>query len=195
MENTLIQNKLIILHFKLMPNLVFNFSTIMYSKKNVHLTLQFLKFLCLKGLILSMIFFRPCSLKSQTSCFFPFSKNAEQLNKTELNQLLDSANYKLKLEKIKTYLKNNLKGFNGSILLVSKDSIAFELSKGYAEKSSKTINESSTLFELASVSKQFTAASILLLEADGKLKITDSLSRYLIDFPYPGITIHHLLTH
>ena len=54
-----------------------------------------------------------------------------------------------------------------------------------------------TVFEIGSVSKQFTAAGILLLAQDGKLSVEDKLSKYLTSVPeaWDGITIHHLLTH
>jgi CubicO group peptidase (beta-lactamase class C family) len=54
-----------------------------------------------------------------------------------------------------------------------------------------------TNYRLASVSKQFTAAAILLLAEDGKLKLDDSVRRWLPSLPASdqGITIHHLLSH
>lgn len=52
-----------------------------------------------------------------------------------------------------------------------------------------------TLFELASVSKQFTAAAVLKLCSEGKMNLTDYLGKYIPDFPYSGITIRHLLAH
>jgi len=52
-----------------------------------------------------------------------------------------------------------------------------------------------TLFELASVSKQFTAAAVLKLCYEGKMNLSDYLGKYLPDFPYSGITIRHLLAH
>lgn len=52
-----------------------------------------------------------------------------------------------------------------------------------------------TLFELASVSKQFTAAAVLKLCSEGKMNLTDYVGKYLPDFPYGGITIRRLLAH
>jgi D-alanyl-D-alanine carboxypeptidase len=53
------------------------------------------------------------------------------------------------------------------------------------------------VFELGSVTKQFTAASILLLQERGQLRVEDDITRYLPDFPTHGqtITIENLLTH
>ena len=53
------------------------------------------------------------------------------------------------------------------------------------------------VFEVGSVTKQFTAASILLLQERGKLRVEDEVTKYLPDYPTHGetITINHLLTH
>jgi CubicO group peptidase (beta-lactamase class C family) len=54
-----------------------------------------------------------------------------------------------------------------------------------------------TVFEIGSVTKQFTAAGILLLQQDGKLSVDDKISQYLKNIPesWSNITIRHLLTH
>ncbi len=53
------------------------------------------------------------------------------------------------------------------------------------------------VFRLGSITKQFTAVAILLLEEEGKLKLSDDIRRFLPDFPQKGkpIRIEHLLTH
>jgi CubicO group peptidase (beta-lactamase class C family) len=59
-------------------------------------------------------------------------------------------------------------------------------------------NTDSTVFESGSVAKQFTAAALVLLEQDGKLKLDDDIRKYLPEVPSFGgqkITIRHLLTH
>ncbi|HWD17660.1 MAG TPA: serine hydrolase domain-containing protein [Verrucomicrobiae bacterium] len=54
-----------------------------------------------------------------------------------------------------------------------------------------------TVFEIGSITKQFTAAGILLLAQDGKLSVDDKISQYLKDTPssWQDITLRHLLTH
>jgi CubicO group peptidase (beta-lactamase class C family) len=54
-----------------------------------------------------------------------------------------------------------------------------------------------TVFEIGSVTKQFTAAAIMMLQQDGKLSVDDHISKYLKDTPasWKDITIRHLLTH
>ena len=85
--------------------------------------------------------------------------------------------------------------FNGNVLVAEKGKIVFQQSYGFANYDTKRLLNDSSVFELASVSKQFTAMSILLLMEKGKLKLTDSLRQYFPELPYPGITIRHLLTH
>ena len=54
---------------------------------------------------------------------------------------------------------------------------------------------SKSSFRLASVSKQFTAMTIMILKEQGKLSFDDPVQNYLNNFPYPDVTIRHLLTH
>lgn len=85
--------------------------------------------------------------------------------------------------------------FSGVVLVGQKDCVLYERSYGYANIAKKTPNTDTTAFQLASVSKQFTAVAILQLYEHGKLRLTDSVAKYLPGFPYPDITIHQLLVH
>ena len=52
------------------------------------------------------------------------------------------------------------------------------------------------VFQIGSMTKQFTAVAILMLEQQGKLTVNDPISKYIKDYPNGDkITIHHLLTH
>ena len=55
----------------------------------------------------------------------------------------------------------------------------------------------SSLFDIGSTQKQFTAASVLLLVEDGRLALTDDIRKHLPDLPDYGhrVTVDHLLTH
>ncbi len=55
--------------------------------------------------------------------------------------------------------------------------------------------DTTSIFELASVSKQFAAMLIAMLQVEGKLNYDDKVGNYLPGLPYNGITIRHLLTH
>lgn len=89
----------------------------------------------------------------------------------------------------------NEKGeFNGIVLIGNNDSILFSKSYGFANFKNKTKIDLNTQFYIASISKQFTAAAILILSENGKLKLDQPVKDLIANFPYEGITIHHLLS-
>jgi CubicO group peptidase (beta-lactamase class C family) len=99
--------------------------------------------------------------------------------------------------KIDAFLSGQAKHyrFNGNVLIAENGKVVLQKSYGYADFDSKRLLNDSSVFELASVSKQFTATGILLLKDKGKLKLTDSLRQYFPELPYAGITISHMLSH
>ena len=86
------------------------------------------------------------------------------------------------------------KEFSGVVLLADKGTIKYHKGMGYRDYASRSPLLKTDLFELASVSKQFTAFIIISLQKDGILQY-DELAEKYIDIPYKGITIRHLLTH
>lgn len=84
---------------------------------------------------------------------------------------------------------------NGNILLAEKGRTIYQRSFGYADLTSGTMNTDSSRFNLASISKIFTATAILQLKEKGSLTLDDHLQQYFPDFPYADISIRHLLTH
>jgi CubicO group peptidase (beta-lactamase class C family) len=87
--------------------------------------------------------------------------------------------------------------FMGAALVARADEVVFSKAYGSANLEWNVPNEPSTKFRIGSVTKQFTAALILLLEEDGKLIIQDPLSRHVTETPesWKDITLFHLLTH
>jgi CubicO group peptidase (beta-lactamase class C family) len=85
--------------------------------------------------------------------------------------------------------------FNGNVLVAENGVPILQKSYGYADYNTKRLLNDSSVFELASVSKQFTATGILLLVDKGKLKLTDSLRQFFPELPYHNITIWNMLTH
>jgi len=86
-------------------------------------------------------------------------------------------------------------GFNGCVLVAEDGKPIFSRAIGYANLDKKQVLNIRTDFELASVSKQFTALAIMQLKEKGKLAYDDSLKQYFPALPYKGITLRHLLTH
>ncbi len=95
----------------------------------------------------------------------------------------------------KNHLNRKQNSFNGCVLALDKGAEIYKNCFGYADFATKTPLNDSTLFDLASCSKQFTAMAIMVLAEQGKLQFTDTLQKYIPGLPYPNITIENLLTH
>jgi CubicO group peptidase (beta-lactamase class C family) len=87
--------------------------------------------------------------------------------------------------------------FMGSVLVARGNEVLFSQGYGYANLEWDIPNAPNTKFRLGSITKQFTAASILLLEERGKLSVASPVKKYLPDAPaaWDQITVFHLLTH
>ncbi|SDC88274.1 CubicO group peptidase, beta-lactamase class C family [Algoriphagus faecimaris] len=85
----------------------------------------------------------------------------------------------------------------GAVAIMIEDSLVFSKAYGLASLEYLVPNSTETIFNLASVSKQFTAMGIVKLEEQGKLSIDDDIRLYIPEFPDFGktITIRHLLHH
>jgi CubicO group peptidase (beta-lactamase class C family) len=100
-----------------------------------------------------------------------------------------------KFDSLLTAYANNGQ-FNGTVLIAKKGQVLFEKAYGYRDAGKKIMHENSDIFQIGSVTKQFTAAVIMQLVNEHKLSLNDKLEKF-----YPGfsngnkITIHHLLTH
>lgn len=86
--------------------------------------------------------------------------------------------------------------FSGSILVAREGKILFRRDYGYLDYELRAPHHPSSKFHIASVSKTFTAAAVLLLESEGKLTLSDRLSKYIDDYPEADkITLANLLEH
>lgn len=87
--------------------------------------------------------------------------------------------------------------FTGSVLVAQDGQILLSEGYGLADREKNIPNTRETRFRLGSVTKQFTAMAIMILQAQGKLDVQDSVCDYLSDCPaeWQAITLHHLLTH
>ena len=86
--------------------------------------------------------------------------------------------------------------FSGDVLALRGGEVLFEKGYGLADRERSAPVTPRTKFYIASISKSFTAAAVLLLQERGKLRVEDPVSRFVKDFPGgERITIHNLLTH
>jgi CubicO group peptidase (beta-lactamase class C family) len=95
---------------------------------------------------------------------------------------------------ISAYAK--LDKFNGTALVARNGNILLNKGYGYRNVAGKVLNNEQSIFQLGSITKQFTAAIILKLQEENKLSVSDKLSKFFPDYPKgDSITIKQLLTH
>lgn len=87
--------------------------------------------------------------------------------------------------------------FSGSVLVARGGKVLLRKGYGMANLEQETPNTPQTKFRIGSVTKQFTAMAIIMLQERGKLSVRDSVCKYVPDCPaaWQPITIHHLLSH
>jgi len=85
----------------------------------------------------------------------------------------------------------------GVVMVTHKNQIIFSQAYGLANIPYHIPNDKETVFNVGSISKQFTAMGIVLLQLEGKLSIDDAIQKYLPEMPQfkQTITIRHLLHH
>ncbi len=101
-------------------------------------------------------------------------------------------------EKLSQYFEAAQKAeiFNGSVMVAKGGNVLINKGFGFKNADAKTLNDSNTIYQIGSVTKQFTSTIILKLAEQGKLSLNDKLSKYFPDLPYAKeITIENLLTH
>jgi N-acyl-D-aspartate/D-glutamate deacylase/CubicO group peptidase (beta-lactamase class C family) len=107
-----------------------------------------------------------------------------------------SAQWKEKVkavDSVLTYLHER-QLFNGTVLLAEKGKVIYKKAFGISGPQGKPLTTTSS-FNLASVSKQFYAMMIMMLKEENKLSYDDPVIKFLPEFPYPGVTLRHLMNH
>ena len=104
-------------------------------------------------------------------------------------------NYSLLLDEyVRAHM--NVKGFSGTVLVMQHNIPLLKKAYGMADREWNIQNTIDTKFRIGSITKQFTASCILQLIEQGKLNLTDKLSKYIPGFPKgDSVTIHMLLNH
>ena len=85
--------------------------------------------------------------------------------------------------------------FNGAWLYAEKGGIVSKGVLGFRDPENTLPITEDTIFQLASVTKQFTAAAVMLVRRKGLLGLDDEITKYFPEIPYPGVTVRHLLNH
>jgi CubicO group peptidase (beta-lactamase class C family) len=115
-----------------------------------------------------------------------FSASAQVKNSAEKTKLIKT--YLTELEKI---------GFSGSVIVDINGKKVISEGYGFSDKAKFIKNDPNTIFDIGSITKQFTASAILKLEMQGKLSTEDTITKYFENVPTDKskITIHDLLRH
>lgn len=137
------------------------------------------------------------SLKADTNAAFPF-------NSPFGTNPWDTIGDRYDIEGLEFVANEMSEKLNGVMLVAVRDTVLIEYAYGElkltGEPPRRDVPENNritetTLFDLASISKQFTAVSVLQLCAQGKISLDDTITLYFPNLPYRGVTIKHLLTH
>jgi CubicO group peptidase (beta-lactamase class C family) len=86
-------------------------------------------------------------------------------------------------------------GFNGTVMYSERGRLVFKKAYGYDDFKARKKLSTRSAFQLASVSKMFTAMSIMILKEEGLLNYDDSIKKFIPELPYTGLTIRNLLNH
>ena len=85
--------------------------------------------------------------------------------------------------------------FNGSVLVAKNDHYIYSGDFGYADFKEDVLIDSHSAYQLASVSKQFTAAAVMQLNERQQISLEDTITTYFPELPYNTITVRQLLNH
>ncbi|QJB35913.1 beta-lactamase family protein [Chitinophaga oryzae] len=121
-----------------------------------------------------------------TFSLITFVTAQEAVNTSDVSRKLDSF----------LQMATKLSQFNGSVLVSYHGAILLNNGYGFKNVMDKIPNNTQSIFQIGSITKEFTSTVILSLESQDKLSLQDKLSKYFPDFPSGDqISIHHLLTH
>ena len=84
---------------------------------------------------------------------------------------------------------------NGAWLYAEGGEIVSKGALGFRDPENTQPLTEDTIFQLASVTKQFTAAAVMLAVRQGLFGLDDEITKYFPEIPYPGVTVRHLLSH
>ena len=128
----------------------------------------------------------------------PVSKNTKEPgNQDSINEILQKKHVSEKSKHLNILFQNKVKtiGFNGCVLIAQQGQIIYKNVFGFSNLKTKDSLKINSAFQLASTSKPFTAAAVLMLKDQGKLNLSDKVEKFFPNFPYRNITVQMLLTH
>ena len=154
---------------------------------------KYLKIFFLAGLFFIVVIVFASIKLNLFGAAIAIEENASSAAKKEIAKIF----YQEKTKKIDSIMQIKAKRnyFNGNVLVAYKGVCIYNQSFGYADLYRRKELKKDDVFQLASVSKQFTAMAIMILKERNQLAYDDSVTKYIPEFPYPEITIRMLLNH
>ena len=153
----------------------------------------------MKKTLLSTIVFLCLAFSLKADMYSPFLTEEQYVQ-----YLLDTIGDRYDVEGLEFVANDMSQKLNGVMLIAVRDTVLVEHAYGELRltgepprcnpEEDNQITEN-TLFDLASISKQFTAVAVLQLCEQGKISLDDTITKYFPNLPYEGVTIKHLLTH
>ena len=165
----------------------------LYLKKNIKkISLVFIFFVCVFLLVASTFVSKSKVLLGKTTINKQLKEELPFLIERHPEKATNDVRQKLDSLLMRINKRND---FNGAILVAKNEKILYSSQVGFADFKKKALLHEESVFQLASVSKQFTAAAIMLLKERNKIKLTDTVNAYFPDFPFKNVTIKNLLNH
>ncbi|WP_298533100.1 serine hydrolase [uncultured Algibacter sp.] len=164
-----------------------------------HLKKYFKEILVVLTIALCAFFFVSNSLVIKEKEVVSKTLNVNQLKEESpilIERYPEASTKKVRL-KLDSLLKriNKRHDFHGALLVAKNEKVLYHNQVGLADFQKKIPLTKESVFQLASVSKQFTAAAIMLLHEREKIRLSDTINTYFPDFPYENVTIQNLLNH
>lgn len=165
----------------------------MYLKKYIkEIALGLILIVCIFLVLANTSSSKNVVLVKKVAIDIPIEKNPPLL--IERYSANDTKNVRHKLDSLLERI-NKRHDFNGAVLVAKNKKILYSNQIGIADFKNKSLLNKESVFQLASVSKQFTAAAIMLLNERNKIKLTDTVNTYFPNFPFKAVTIKNLLNH
>ena len=123
-------------------------------------------------------------------------ESAQASEQTEAGTTVDQALVQNRKERLRGVLDQYMKkqNFSGTVLVGVDNVIVYTASVGYSDRELKTYNRTDTVYEIGSLTKQFTAAAVMMFVEKGTLSVEDTLEKFFPDYPYAKeITVEQLL--
>lgn len=142
----------------------------------------------MKTQIISLLFLLAANVQAQHSIKFREAP-------TPVHKKIALQNWRVKVDSLLNEMQSGLS--TGGVFLISiKGEPVYERAYGQSNLELQTPMVVDNVFEIGSMTKQFTAISVMMLAEQGKLSVNDKINSYLPEYPNGDmITIHHLLTH